>query len=353
VTHEEREQTLNQLLVEMDGFDAKSGIVVLAASNRPEILDSALLRPGRFDRRVLVDRPDLEGRLAILRVHARSVAADPNLDLRALAQRTVGMVGADLANLVNEAALAAARRGARSVAQPDLDEAIDRARLGLRKTTRVMSADEKRRVAYHEAGHALVAMAVTHADPVERVTIVPRSAGALGATLQVASRDRYLLTRSQLVDQLCVCLGGRAAEELALDDVSTGAENDLERATQTAQAMVRSFGMSERLGPLTYTRGGTAGALSAFAAAPGGAPFSEHTGHLIDREVHALVEGQHRRAREILTAHRRELDRIAGELFEKESIVGARLRELLAPAQGLEPIACATASASPTTIHPG
>jgi cell division protease FtsH len=332
-THEEREQTLNQLLVEMDGFDAKSGIVVLAASNRPEILDSALLRPGRFDRRVVVERPDLEGRLAILRVHARHVATDPGIDLKVVAQRTVGMVGADLANLVNESALAAARRGVRSVAQCDLDEAIDRAQLGLRKTARVMSLEEKRRIAYHEAGHALVAMAVSHADPVERVTIIPRSAGALGATLQVATRDRYLLTRSQLTDQLCVCLGGRVAEELALDDVSTGAENDLERATQTAQAMVRSFGMSDRLGPLTYTRSGVAQALSAFAAAAGGAAFSEHTGQLIDAEVRALVESQHRRAREILSAHRSELDRVARELVESESISGARLRALLAPAQ--------------------
>jgi cell division protease FtsH len=349
-THEEREQTLNQLLVEMDGFDAKTGIVVLAASNRPEILDPALLRPGRFDRRVVVEHPDLEGRLEILRVHARGVSAEPELDLAAVAQRTVGMVGADLANIVNEAALAAARRGARAVAQRDLDEAIDRAQLGLKKSGRMMSLEEKRRIAYHEAGHALVAMAVAHADPVHRVTIVPRSAGALGATLQLPTRDRYLLTRAQLTDQLCVCLGGRVAEELSLEDVSTGAENDLDRATQIAQAMVRRFGMSQRLGPLTYMRGDAAGALSAFAPSSGAAPFSEQTGQLIDAEVRVLIDGQHRRARDILSAHRSELDRVAEELVLKESITGSRLKELIAPAQEAEPSGVTRRALPPATL---
>jgi cell division protease FtsH len=328
-THDEREQTLNQLLVEMDGFDPGKGVIIMAATNRPEVLDPALLRPGRFDRTVVVDRPTVEGRLAILRVHTRGVKLAPTVDLMTVAQRTVGMVGADLANVVNEAALAAGRRHASTVEQVDFEEAIDRIQLGLQRRGRVMNDEEKRRVAYHESGHALVALTVPHADPVHRVSIIPRSIGALGATLQLPTEDRYLVSRDELVDRLAVMLAGRAAEELTFEAVSTGAHNDLERATELARQMVTRFGMSERLGPVTYER-----PEMRFLHTPlDGASrhYSEETARAIDAEVRRLIDEQHERARRILEERHEALDRIARRLLEVETMERSELEELAGP----------------------
>ncbi|MEW5739867.1 MAG: ATP-dependent zinc metalloprotease FtsH [Myxococcota bacterium] len=325
--NEEREQTLNQLLVEMDGFDAGIGIVIMAATNRPEVLDKALLRAGRFDRQVLVDRPDVKGREAILRVHARRLKLAPGVDLKVIAQRTPGMVGADLANVVNEAALASARRDGTTVEAKDFEEAIDRIQLGLKKEGRVMNDAERRRVAWHEAGHALVALSVKHADPVHRVTIIPRSIGALGATLQLPTEDRYLMTREELTDALTVLMGGRTAEEVVFIDVSTGAQNDLERASELARQMVCRFGMSD-LGAQTFGRPGGGQFL--------GGPvsfeernFSEETARKIDAEVGKLLEKEHQRAKEILVSKRAVLDAIAARLLEKETIDRQELEALV------------------------
>ncbi|GAB4111239.1 MAG: ATP-dependent zinc metalloprotease FtsH [Sandaracinaceae bacterium] len=327
MVHEEREQTLNQLLVEMDGFDAGSGVVILAATNRPEILDRALMRAGRFDRQVIVDRPDVRGREAILGVHARKVKLAKNVDLKIVAQRTPGMAGADLANVVNEAALAATRRKATEIEMRDFEEAVDRIQLGLKKQGRVMTQEERRRVAYHESGHALVAMSVEHADPVHRVTIIPRSIGALGVTLQLPTEERYLLTKGELLDRIAVMLGGRCAEELVCHDVSTGAQNDLERATETARAMIMRFGMGKSLGLMS------AGAPeSRFLDVPDLAPrtYSEETARAIDVEVRELLEAQRERATKILEARRAILDRMVARLLEVETIDHAELKDLIA-----------------------
>ena len=326
MVHEEREQTLNQLLVEMDGFDAGAGVVILAATNRPEVLDPALLRAGRFDRQVVVDRPDVRGRLAILRVHARKVKLVPGLDLELIARRTPGMSGADLANVVNEAALAATRRDATAIEMRDFEEAVDRIQLGLRKQGRVMTDDERRRVAFHESGHALVAMRVKHADPVHRVSIIPRSIGALGVTLQLPTEDRYLVTREELLDRLAVMLGGRAAEEVVGGDVSTGAENDLERATETARVMVTRFGMSERLGLVSY------GAQTARFLEAGiqMREVSEETARTIDEEVRALIETQHTRAKSILEGDEATLREIAESLLREETLDRKQLESIVA-----------------------
>jgi cell division protease FtsH len=325
--NEEREQTLNQLLVEMDGFDSGSGLVIMAATNRPEILDKALLRAGRFDRQVLVDRPDVRGRGAILKVHARKVNLGTDIDLKVIAQRTPGMVGADLANVVNEAALSSVRRGSARVEACDFDEAIDRIQLGLKKEGRVMTDAEKRRVAFHEGGHALVALSMKHADPVHKVTIIPRSVGALGATLQLPTEDRYLLTREELRDRICVLLGGRAAEELACEDISTGAQDDLERATQLARHMVCHFGMSDVLGSMTFG----APSHSAFLGVrdtEDARNFSEETARTIDAEVKSLIDGEHQRALQQLTARRSALDAIARELMTHETLQRSDLEEI-------------------------
>jgi cell division protease FtsH len=254
-TNDEREQTLNQLLAEMDGFDSSEGVIIMAATNTPEVLDPALLRAGRFDRQVVVDRPDLKDRVEILKVHTRNVRMAENVDLEIIAARTPGMVGADLANIVNEAALLAVRRGADQVELRDLEQAADRVTLGLEKKSRVMSPQEKERVAVHEAGHALVAITVKNADPLHRVSIIPRSIGALGYTLQLPTQERFLMTKPQLEDQIAVLLGGRTAEEIHYGGVvSTGASDDLERASALVRQMVTRFGMSDPLGPLTYGR---------------------------------------------------------------------------------------------------
>ncbi|HVY44605.1 MAG TPA: ATP-dependent zinc metalloprotease FtsH, partial [Minicystis sp.] len=328
--NEEREQTLNQLLVEMDGFDSGAGLVIMAATNRPEILDRALLRAGRFDRQVLVDRPDVRGREAILRVHARKVRVAPAVDLKLVAQRTPGMVGADLANVVNEAALASVRRGAGAVETADFEEAIDRIQLGLKKEGRVMSDDEKRRVALHEAGHALVALSVKHADPVHRVTIIPRSVGALGATLQLPAEERYLLTQPELEDRVAVLLAGRAAEQVACGDLSTGAADDLERATEIAHRMVCRFGMSDALGPQTLD-GGSSTAVPPWARelGPVGRATSEATARRVDAAIEAIVERAHARARGEIERRRGALDAIATELVARETLQRAELEEIV------------------------
>ncbi|HSD66969.1 MAG TPA: ATP-dependent zinc metalloprotease FtsH [Vicinamibacteria bacterium] len=326
-THDEREQTLNQLLVEMDGFQGTAGVMIMAATNRPEVLDQALLRSGRFDRQVVVDRPDLRGREEILKVHVRGVKLADDASLRVLAQRTPGMVGADLAKIVNEAALAAARRGSTLVAQKDFEEAIDRIQLGLEKKGQLLGEDEKRRVAYHESGHALVALRVDHANPVHRVTIIPRSIGALGVTLQLPTGDRYLVTRAELLDRICVFFGGRVAEELVCGDISTGAHDDLTRGTETARQMVTRLGMSEKLGPMTFGRTQSFRFLEGMGMEERN--YSEETARAIDAEVRAILDGQHRRATEILTREREVLERMARRLIEVETLDRAEIDALV------------------------
>ncbi len=334
--NEEREQTLNQLLVEMDGFDSGTGLVLMAATNRPEVLDKALLRAGRFDRTVLVDRPDVRGREAILKVHMRKLKLGPDVDVHVFAQRTPGMVGADLANTVNEAALATARREGTQVEARDFEEAIDRIQLGLRKDGRVMSEAERRRVACHEGGHALVALTLPHADPVHRVTILPRSIGALGATLQLPTEDRYLMTRDELVDALCVMLGGRVAEALVMGDASTGAQNDLERASELARQMVCRFGMSS-LGPQTFGRPmGNPSAIGAVVFDERN--FSERTARQIDAEVAALLEREEARARSVLSQRRSTLDAISKALLERETLERDELTAVMKDAAPFAPV---------------
>ena len=334
VAHEEREQTLNQLLVEMDGFDASGGVLLVAASNRPEVLDPALLRPGRFDRQVVVDRPDVRGRDAILRVHARRLPLAPDVDHGTVARMTPGMVGADLANVVNEAALLAARRDSIVVEQKDLVEAVSRAQLGLEKRGAVMTPGEKRRVAFHEAGHTLVALTMEHADPVHRVTIIPRSVGALGVTLQLPIDDRHLHTRSELLDRICVMLGGRAAEEQELAEPSTGAQNDLERASEIARQMVTRLGMSERLGPLAF---GKTQSLRFIDAATEERNYSERTAEAIDDAVRSLIDEQASRAERILQRRRAALVAIAEALLVKETLERDEIDRLVAESGEAEP----------------
>jgi cell division protease FtsH len=332
-THDEREQTLNQLLVEMDGFEATAGVIIMAATNRPEVLDQALLRAGRFDRQVVVDRPDLKGREEILKVHVRKVKLADDVSLLVLAQRTPGMVGADLAKVVNEAALAAARGGSQLVAQKDFEVAIDRIQLGLEKKGRIMNEDEKRRVAYHESGHALVALSVDHANPVHRVTIIPRSIGALGVTLQLPTEDRYLVTKEDLLDRICVMFGGRVAEELVCGDISTGAHDDLTRATETARQMVTRLGMSEKLGAMTFGRQQSSRFLEGMGMEE--RTYSEETARAIDGEVRSILQDQHRRATEILTEKRELLERMTRRLLEVETLDRAEIDAIVGAPQGV------------------
>ncbi len=327
-SHDEREQTLNQLLSEMDGFDASSGVVIIAATNRPEVLDTALVRSGRFDRQVLVDRPDVTGRNAILDVHAKKLTMDERVDLQTVARRTSGMVGADLAKVVNEAALSAARHGASKVRPEDFEEAVDRIQLGLKKQGRAMNEEEKKRVAIHESGHALVAMSVENADPVHRVSIIPRSIGALGVTLQLPTEDRYLMLKSELLDRICVMLGGRAAEAQELHDVSTGAENDLERATETARQMACRFGMSDALGPQTFGRTSSARFLEGLPGASDTKNYSEDTSRLIDTEVRHIIDEQYERARRILKLQQPLLQGMTERLLAKETLDREALAQL-------------------------
>jgi cell division protease FtsH len=329
--YNEQEQTLNQLLVEMDGFDTNKGVIILAATNRPEILDPALLRPGRFDRHIALDRPDLKGRRAILAVHARQVKLAPQVDLDEIAARTAGFAGADLANLINEAALLAGRSGKEQVDRADVDEAIDRLVAGLQKKTRVMDASEKETVAYHEAGHALVAEFRRHADRVAKISIIPRGIAALGYTQQLPTEDRYLLRKAELLDRLDVYLGGRVAEELVFGDVSTGAQNDLQMATGLARHMVTQYGMSARLGLVSYEQGPAAPAWPGpLAEHPA---YSERTARTIDAEISALLGAARQRVLDTLAAKRGLLDALARALLDKETVDRAALDALLAGPQ--------------------
>jgi cell division protease FtsH len=333
--HDEQEQTLNQLLVEMDGFDGSKGVVLLAATNRPEVLDPALLRAGRFDRRIIVDLPDLRGRMKILEVHMRKIKAAATVDVEKIAARTPGFSGADLANLVNEAALLAARRDKQQVDQNDFEEAADRLTAGIERRSHVLSDKEKNIVAHHESGHALVAALVPHADPVHKISIIPRTMGALGFTMQLPVEDRSLQSKPELEDRLAVLLGGRAAEELVFDQITTGAHNDIERATQIARHMVWEYGMSERLGPLSFV--GPDGGRQLRTPDPffgRSAPVSEATAEILDAEVSALVRGAYTRARELLRTHRDGLERLAVKLRTRETLEGDELKTALADAVG-------------------
>jgi len=328
--HDEREQTLNQLLVEMDGFETNKGVIIMAATNRPEILDPALLRPGRLDRQVLVDRPDINGREAILKIHSRNVALGPDVDLRKIAGRTPGFVGADLANIINEAALLAARDDKETVAPADFDEAIDRVVGGLQKKSRVMNAREKEIVAFHESGHAIVAESVEHADPVHKISIIPRGIAALGYTQQQPTEDRYLLTRSELVDRMAVLLGGRVAEELVFNEISTGAQNDLQRASDIARSMVTEYGMSDAIGLVSYER--PLRPMFFPDNFSSGKNYSEAKAAQIDAEVTRFIEEAHQRVRNILSGRRGILDDLAHLLSRQESVQGDELREMLSAA---------------------
>jgi len=327
--HEEREQTLNQLLVQMDGFDTNKGVIIMAATNRPEILDPALLRPGRFDRHIALDRPDLAGRRKILEVHAKNVTLSPEIDLAAIAARTSGFAGADLANLVNEAALLAARRDKKSVEMSDFDQALDRIVGGLEKKNRVMNSKEKETVSYHEAGHALVAEFRENADRVSKISIIPRGVAALGYTQQTPTEDRYLLRRSELLDRLDVLLGGRVAEEIVFGDVSTGAQNDLQRATEMARQMVAQFGMSEVLGLVAFEQPVRAPYLDE-SPRQGAKEYSERTAQMIDEEVNKLLDDAHGRVKRTLVEHRITLNALAQLLRQSEVVDRAGLDALLA-----------------------
>lgn len=332
VTHEEREQTLDQLLTEMDGFDTSTSVIIMAATNRPEILDPALLRAGRFDRRVVVDRPTLEDRTEILEVHARKVVLADSVRLDKIAAMTAGLVGADLANLVNEAALLAARRKADAVADIDIQEALERVVAGLERKSRRLSPKDKQVVAYHECGHALVATSLPSADSVKKISIVPRGIGALGYTMQQPNEkdgDRYLLTKAELLDRITVLLGGRAAEEELLSDISTGAQDDLQRATALARRMVSEFGMSQALGLQAFDSG-----RGQFLDTQGVASreFSDETAWAVDQEVRALLESQYERARQLVRSHRSEMELAVKELLEHEVLDGERFRDILANA---------------------
>jgi cell division protease FtsH len=326
-SHDEGEQTLNQLLAEMDGFDPNQGVIIMAAANRPEILDAALLRPGRFDRQVLVDRPDLKGREKILRLHAKKVTLSAAVDLGVVAAKTPGFVGADLANIVNEAALLAARQGKDAVEMADIDEAIERVIAGLQKKTRVISPKEKRTIAYHEAGHAIVAEVVPGADPVAKISIIPRGVAALGYTQQLPTEDRYLMTRSELLARIHVLLGGRVAEEMVLGDISTGAQNDLQKATEIARTMVTQFGMSEKIGLVSLE--GQRTPLFLPVATPAAKEYSEQTAELVDTEIKKILSEIHGRVTEILRSRRAALDDVANLLLEKEIVERSQLQEIL------------------------
>jgi cell division protease FtsH len=330
--HDEKEQTLNQLLVELDGFDSRTGLVLLGATNRPEILDPALLRAGRFDRQVLVDRPDKKGRVQILQVHIRGVKLAPDVDVEKVAGLTPGFTGADLANLVNEAALLATRRNADAVSMADFNNAVERIVAGLEKRNRLLNPKEREIVAYHEMGHALVAMALPGSDPVHKVSIIPRGIGALGYTIQRPTEDRFLMTREELENKMAVLLGGRAAELIVFGHLSTGAADDLRRVTDIARSMVTRYGMSPKLGSVAYERD-TRSFLSGpdLPSAPRERDFGEDTGNAIDAEVRSIVDGALDRTLRILRDRRDALERTARRLLEKETLDEAELMNLVGP----------------------
>ncbi|MEX1038669.1 MAG: ATP-dependent zinc metalloprotease FtsH [Acidimicrobiia bacterium] len=323
--HDEREQTLNQLLVELDGFEGNSGVIVMAATNRPDILDPALLRPGRFDRQIVVDAPDLEGRAAILEVHSKGKPLGPDIDLMVLARRTPGFTGADLANLINEAALLTARRKKKKIGMEELEEAIERVIAGPERKTRVMTDEEKKLIAYHETGHALVGYALPNTDPVHKVTIVARGR-SLGHTLALPTHDRYLIRRSELVDQLAMLLGGRTAEELMFADPTSGAANDIEKATQMARKMVMEYGMSDKLGPMQY--GKANGEVFLGRDYSRQQDYSDEVAAFIDEEVRKMINAAHEEARAILSHHMEAMERMVTELLEHETVDRDRVAEI-------------------------
>jgi cell division protease FtsH len=327
-SHDEREQTLNQMLVEMDGFDTDTNIIIMAATNRPDILDPALLRPGRFDRRVVLDKPDMRGREAILKVHIKGKPLSPEADLGVLARSTPGFVGADLENLINEAAILAARRNKKLIEQPELEEAIERVIAGPERRSRLISEDEKRIVAYHEAGHAIVAHVLPNTDPVHKVTIVARGMAG-GYTMALPSEDRTLMSRSKIMDDLAFSLGGRAAEEIVFNDITSGASNDLERVTQMARSMVTRLGMSEALGPMVYGQKEELVFLGREISEQ--RDYSEEVAQLIDKEVRRLVSEAHENAKNILTQYRDKLDEIANKLLEIETLTKEEFEAIFPP----------------------
>ena len=329
--HDEREQTLNQLLVEMDGFEPGTGIILLAATNRPDILDPALLRPGRFDRQVVVDRPDVNGRLAILKAHIKGKKISDEVNLDVIARRTPGFVGADLANLVNEAALLTGRRGKELVGMPEFEEAIDRVMAGPERKSRLITKKEKEIIAFHEAGHALVARLIPGSDPVHKISIIPRGHQALGYTLQIPEEDRFLISKQELMNRICILLGGRVAENIQYQDVTTGAQNDLERATHTARQMVTEYGMSDRLGPVRLGRKQHEVFLGRDFMEDRN--YSEEIAFAIDQEVRSILDGCFDRVTVMLTENKEILDTITHELLEKEVLETEDLDRIL----GVEP----------------
>src|SRR3990172_2580560 len=327
MAHEEREQTLNQLLVEMDGFDPRVGVILLAATNRPEILDPALLRAGRFDRHVVVDRPDKAGRVAILKIHARGVPLESEAALEVIASMTPGFVGADLANIVNEAALLAVRRGKDNVGLPELQEAVERVIAGLEKKNRVLNKSERERVAHHEIGHALVALSIPGTGTVHKISIIPRGIAALGYTLQLPTEDRFLMTTSELESKIAVLLGGRVAEEIIYDEVSTGAQDDLLKATDIAKSMVKIYGMSDKLGQVSFER--DRGFFLQSGAAPAAGDYSEDTSREIDCEIRRIIDEQYARVRTLLEQQQGVLRAAAAHLLGKEVMTGEELKAIV------------------------
>ena len=325
--HDEREQTLNQLLVEMDGFEAGAGIILIAATNRPDILDPALLRPGRFDRQIVVDRPDVNGRLAILKVHVKDKRLAGSVDLDVIARRTPGFVGADLANLVNEAALLAGRRNKEMLEMPEFEEAIDRVMAGPERKSRVISKKEREIIAYHEVGHAIVARLIPGSDPVHKISIIPRGHMALGYTLQVPEEDRFLVSKQELLNRICVLLGGRVTETIKFGDVTSGAQNDLERATQTARQMVTQLGMSDRLGPVTLGKKHHEVFLGRDIMEDRN--YSEEIAYAIDQEVRRIIDECFERVRKILIGNMTKVEEVTSVLLEKEVLEGSEFNNLL------------------------
>ncbi len=328
-SNDEREQTLNQLLAEMDGFDSSKGVIIMAATNRPEILDPALLRPGRFDRQIIVDKPDVKGREEIFKVHIKKIKIGNDVDIKKLAQMTPGLVGADIANIVNEAALLAARENADSVHMEHFEEAIERQIAGLKKKNKVISEDEKRRVAYHESGHAICAYLLPGADPVHKISIIPRGLSALGYTQQLPVDDRYLLTKEEMLDKVITLLGGRAAEELIFNSVSTGAQNDLSRATDIVRAIVSQFGMDEKIGLMVVEEPTGPRFLSEDGFITKADKVSEKTKEIIDEEISRILNECYRRAKEILQSNKDKLEKLASELLKKEVINEEELKAIM------------------------
>ena len=325
--HDEREQTLNQLLVEMDGFDPNVGVILLAATNRPEILDPALLRPGRFDRNILVDRPDKKGREEILKVHLKNIKVSDDVDLAVLSGMTSGMVGADLANLVNEAALLAVRRKKKNAGMAEFEEAVERVIAGLEKKNRLINPKERQIVAYHEMGHAIVALSLPGTDPVQKISIIPRGIAALGYTMQTPTEDRFLMSKTELLNKIATLLGGRAAEEIVFKEISTGAHNDLARATDIARSMVKEYGMSEKIGQVYFAREKRGQYLSI--PVEGAVDYSEATAELIDSEVREIINDQYAKAQQILEEKKEIVDKGAQLLLEKEKIEGQEIKLLM------------------------